>query len=253
MLWNPAQSWVFQNAVDKNLPIVLFFVEKDDEETRKLVNGQKVAEYSTDKAMFVIVPKLEQAASPEKSGPAVTGGGKAAKPEAKTEKVESSTSPVPVSKLSATDLWKAYAVTKANTMIVADWHGNSQTTYTSVPKEGVLTRALDVVPETIRATEAKVDAELVKLNAQLEKGNDGSALKNAMKIFKMDVVGFAGVNTSIEKYNLIIARGRERMKTIEAQGDASAMRKLRSEFKGTDLDAELESAVARLTAATKKE
>jgi hypothetical protein len=252
VLWNPAESWAFQNAFDKSLPIVLFFVEKDDEDARKLVSGQSVAAYSTDKAMFIIVPKLvEEKAAEAKDGPTVTGGGRAAQPTAKVEVVVGN-SPVPFNKLEQADLWKAYGVSKGNTMIVADWFGNSQTTYSSVPKEGVLTRSIDTVPETVKQTETKVNSELKKLDAQLEKGSDSSALKSALKIFKMDVWGFAGVTNSIEKYSQIVSRGRERMNKIEASADVVALRKLKSEYRGSELDNEIDAAVSRITAEMKK-
>lgn len=248
MLWNPAQAWVFQNAVDKSLPIVLYFVETDDDDTRKTVSGQKVAEYSTDKAMFVIVPKpAAEKVEEAKAGPTVTGGGKAVKEE---KKAEVGVSPVPVNKLFAADLWKAYGVDKAKTMIVADWHGNSQTVYASAPKEGVIVKAIDGVPEIMTQTEAKADKEFTKVEAALEKANDAAALRSVLKIFKMDVVGFASVAKTVEKYGQIIARGRDQLKAIEARGDASALRKLKSSYKGTELDVEIDQAVSRVLATT---
>jgi hypothetical protein len=251
VLWNPAQSWVFQNAVDKNLPIVLYFVEADDDETRLTVSGQKVAEYSTDKAMFVIVPKpAAEKVAEVKDGPTVTGGGKSVKES--EAKAETGISPVPVNKLLAADLWKAYGVDKAKTMIVADWFGNSQTVYASAPKEGVITKAIDVVPDTMKQAEAKADKELTKVESALEKANDAAALRSALKIFKMDVVGFASVTKAVEKYGQIINRGRDQMKNIEATGDVTALRKLKSTFRGTELDVEIENAVARVTATTSK-
>jgi len=250
VLWNPAQAWAMQNAADKNLPIILFFVEKDDEETRKLISGQKVAEYSTDKAMFVIVPKVAAAKADAKAGPTVTGGGKSSKPDADAAVA---VSPVPVNKLLSEDLWKAYSISKVNTMVVTDWYGNSHSVYASVPKEGVLTKAIDDVPTNFRAAETKVDKELAKLEGHLAKGSDIPALRSALKIFKMEVWGFASVNTSIEKYREIVVRGRERLKAVEAEGNVVALRKLKTDYKGSELDVEVDQAVARLTAAAKKE
>lgn len=228
---------------------MLFFVDKDDEETRGKVSGQQYAEYSTDKATFVIVPKPEPVKALDsgkaEKGPAITGVGRGDK--AKAESASEAKSPVPVSKLEAADLWKAYGVSKAGTMILADWYGNKQATYASVPKHGVMTRAIDGVPATVTQTKAKIDSEVTKLEAQLEKGNDVAAVKAAMKIFKMDVVGFDGVTKTVEKYQGIVARGRDRLKALEADGDAVGLRKLRADYRGSDIDSEIADAITRVS------
>jgi hypothetical protein len=247
---------VYEQAADSSKPVVLYFVDADSEEVRAQITGQKVAEYSIDKAYFVIVPKPASEQVPSKDTGAdaksgeVTGGGKSASGGDAKEKegkaAAVAVSPLPVDRLSAADLWAAYGVTKAGALTVADWYGNPVQSFTTTPKETQVVRALDTVADTVKQSVAKIDAEIKKIDAALEKDNDGAAMKAALRVFKMGQSGHKSVKSTVEKYNTLLARGRDKLQVLETQGDAAGLRKLKGDYRGSDLDAEIDAAVDRV-------
>jgi hypothetical protein len=246
-VWYPSNSPVLERTVELKRPVVLYFVEKDTEAARAGVSGDKLSGYSLDKALFIIVPKAGgDPAGPAQSSPVVTGKERDKSAGADVAAAEQPKSVVPTMLLSSSDLWKAYGIKDAGTLVVADWFGNTQTTFASFSREGAVVTAIDDIPNQVEKDAQRLGAEFKKVQAALEKGSDPTALKSILKMFKDGKVGHDSMNSAIEEYRKIETRGRDKLKELEAAGDVKALRKWGADFKGSDLDRDIEAAAKRL-------
>ncbi len=200
---------------------------------------------SRENAFFILVDKPAKDAPPDADSRAVTGSGReAGKEKASEEAVKSAT---PTDRLNAADRWAAYDIKKSGTLIVADWFGNPTTRFDVTPRgEAPVVRAIDQVPVEFKQVEKRLESELRKVETQFEKNNDGAAMKAVMKLFKLDVVGHTAVNTAVERYTTLVNRGRDRIKSLEAEGDMAGLRRMKLDYRGSDLETEIESAVGRI-------
>lgn len=253
--WQSSTSDVWEDAKSNSKPIVLFFVEKDDEATRDGIRGPKVSPLSKEKANFVLVvrpAKIEEAAPEKVKGPAITG--KKGDGEAKVEDADTATSSkqiVPVSKLLAVDLWKAYGVTAANSVVVADWFGNEKAKFVRVPSENNLIKTIDGVTPAVERDAKALASDLEKLEQYVSKNEDPKAVKQAVKIFKRGLAGHDSIAKTEEHYKKLMENGRAKIRELETAGDAVALRALRGTYRETDLEDEVGKAVTRVVAATK--
>jgi hypothetical protein len=246
VLWYKPESWVLNEVKANTKPVVLYFVDKDDEDSRKAINGEKVAEYSAEKAFFVIVEKPAKSDPPAAARNRDVTGEKRDSEKASEAEVKS---PLPVDKLNAADRWEAYGIRASGTVIVADWFGNQMTRFDVTPRgEAPLVRAIDQVPDAFKQTERRLEGELRKVETQFERNNDGAAMKAVMRLFKLDVVGHTPYNTAVERYTVLVTRGRDRVKALEAEGDMAGLRRMRMDFRGSELETEIDSAVSRINA-----
>lgn len=254
--WQSSTSDVWEDAKSNSKPVVLFFVEKDDEATRDGIRGPKVSPLSKEKANFVLVvrPLKIEAAAPEKAkGPAITGkkGDGAAKAADDAEIATPSKQIVPLSPLLAADLWKAYGITTANSVVVADWFGNEKAKFARVPSENSLIKTIDGVTPAVERDAKALASDLEKLEQYVSKNEDPKAVKQAVKIFKRGLAGHESIAKTEEHYKKLMENGRTKIRELETAGDAVALRALRGTYRETDLEDEVGKAVTRVVAATK--
>jgi hypothetical protein len=258
--WQSADGSTFEDAKSSNKPIVLFFVDKDDEATRDAIRGPKVSPLSKEKANFVLVVKptpveLPEATSETKvSGPTITSGGKAEKKsESSNDKptadvAEVVKSPVPVSKLSAADLWASFEVSAANTVVLVDWLGNEKSRYARVPTESTLIRAIEGVAASVEADAKSLASDFEKLEKYTSGNDDGKSIKQAMKIFKRGLVGHDVIAKTEVHYTKLIENGKSKMAALEAAKDATGLRALKGAYRDTEIENHVSDALTRVQA-----
>jgi len=256
--WQMPLGGVFEDAKSANKPIVLFFVEKDDEATRDAIRGPKLSPLSKEKANFILVlkpiPVEMPAAESKPKGPTITSGGKAEKKaEGEAEKAaeevsEPVKSPVPVNRLNAGELWAAFGVTAANTVVVTDWYGNEKGRYARVPTESALVKAVENVPALVEADSKALAGDVEKLEKFVAGNEEPKAVKQALKIFKRGLVGHEAIAKTEGHYAKLIESGKAKMQTLEAAGDTNGLRALKGAYRETEIEGEVTKAISRVQA-----
>lgn len=237
----------------------MFFVEKDDEATRDVIKGPKLSPLSKEKANFVLVvrpvPVELPAAEAKPRGPTITSGGKSEKKEDASadgaDATQPVTSPIPVSKLSL-ELWAAYGVTSANTVVLTDWFGNEKGRYSRIPGESALIKAIDGVAAQVASDAKSLDSDLQKLEKFVAANDDPKAIKQAMKIFKRGLIGHDAVAKTETHYGKLLENGRVKIKSAEDAGDLAGVRALRMVYRDTEIEGEVNAAIARVQASVSK-
>ncbi len=237
----------------------MFFVEKDDEATRDAIRGHKVSQMSKEKAIFVLVVKPIEVEPPttERRGPTITSGGgkKADEGDKAAETAEPSGTPfsaVPQSRFLAGDLWKAYDVKTAGTVIAADWFGNSKQTWSRAPRESEVIRTVETIPALVERDAKVLASDLQRLEGYVEKNDHSRAVSQAVKMFKRDLAGHEAVTKAAEHWTKLMDEGRQSISSLESQNDVIGLRRLRGTYRGTDIESELNRAIERVSAVASK-
>jgi hypothetical protein len=240
--------------------VVLFFVEKDDEATRDAIRGHNVSAVSKEKAVFILVVKPAEVAAPsaERRGPAVTSGGRrSADGEAGGESrsgsdATTSVSIVPASPFLAGDLWKAYDVKAAGTVVLADWFGNSKQTWARAPRESEVVRAIDGIAAIVDRDAKVLEGDLKRLEGYVEKDEHDRAVSQAVKMFRRNLAGHETIAKAAEHWTKLMDTGRKEIGSLESEGNVVALRGLRRTYRGTDIEPELNAAIERAAAAARR-
>lgn len=219
--WEKPTLSTIESAASEERPILIYFAgEKENDFT---VYGEEIKELSQNECVFIKV-----AYDPDR--------------EADPFADESA---VPVSKLLGDNPAREYKV-KADgkgIMILCDWFGNEQYRLSIKTKAPMLKGMISKIEDRVEKEEKSLRKNLDKAKVSMEKEDRKNAIKALLKNFKDGVVGLDAQDESIELYHEIMDAARDEMAELVADGDTAGLKKLASEMKKTDVEAEIKDAV----------
>jgi hypothetical protein len=143
---------------------------------------------------------------------------------------------VPPARLDATDLWAAYGVKDADTIVLADRYGNPFVTTT----EPVLNEKLAELAAHFKDARKSLQKEIDAAKAARDTGDVGAAFTALKAGFKLGLTGYKEAKEAGKLYNEMIETGREKLK--QAGKDAKVLEELAKQYEGTDLSGDIEAA-----------
>jgi|GEM_PF-2679737 len=210
--WNTAGSATWSTAQSEERPIVLYFSEWGSPEP---VFDAAMVELSKKNALFVKVHSVDIELDP----------------------TEEAISALPKDKLSADNLWKAYGVDKAGTMVLCDWFGNDFETYKAIPAGKTLLGDVEDVSSDVEEIIEDLTKDLERAKETREKKGDVKALERVVDMFEDGHYGYAVVSEAIDLYNELIEAGRAKLEAAKDAGDEKAIKDLAKDYKGTEVEA----------------
>ena len=226
--WESPSAEVLEKAASEKRPLLIFFPGEGDQYGDAYLTGEDVKKLSEESAVFIRVAytsDLEQA-------PWATD------------------SAVPTSKLLSDNPTRDYGVRSYPTFIVADSYGNEVLSIKKKPSAAELTNSFAKV-ESKMEKEVKSLAKNLKSAQEAMKTDDRSkALKAILKNFKDGIVGYEEQEETIRLYHEILDAARGEVSELADAGGSdsvAALKKLKKEFKGTDLVTEIDEAIKKLS------
>jgi hypothetical protein len=218
--WQQASARALESAAAENRPIVVFF--EGERSTDFDLYGEDFAELSATDAMFM---KVAYTDSREKS------------PWAED-------SVVPTCKLLSDNPSRDYGIDVGKpTVVVCDWHGNEFFRTDHKVKAPALKAFVEKVAKQVESTDKKLQRHVDKARQDIEKDNQGNALKNLLKAFEDGYVGLDSVVDATRMYHEIIDDLRDQKDKLLEEGDANGLRELARIVKKTDLEKEVDEAI----------
>jgi hypothetical protein len=218
--WRLPDLQAISSAIAKGLPLVIYFPGEFEAETAWA--DTEMVKLSKESAVFIKVPFNE-------------------------DREQAVKSIVPDSKILRGNPSRDYAVpVDKDIVIVADGHGNEYFRYLRVPEADELEKLLDQVPNRASQLNEKLAANLEKAQARLEKGERREALKYILKNFREAVVGLHAQLDTIDLYVKLIEEGHAELTKLADAGDKDGLKALSREFADTDLEKEINEALAKL-------
>lgn len=154
---------------------------------------------------------------------------------------------VPTSKLLSDNPSRDYNIAVGKmTIIVADSYGNEYYRMTKAPSGNQLKGYLDKVKDQVTKTNEKLQKNLDKANEYLTNNDRKNALKMLLKNFKEGVVGVQAQEDSIRAYHDILDAARSQMAELVEKGDAEGLKALAKDVDKTDMEKEIDEALAEL-------
>jgi hypothetical protein len=220
----PATSSIESAAAEKR-PIVVYFPDEADSDFE--LYGEDFAELSQTDGMFIEIPYTDdREVSPW------------------AEKTV-----VPTSKLLSDNPSREYNVEVGKaTVVVCDWFGNEYFRTDTRVKADKLKAMLIKVADLAEASNEKLQKNLDKATQAQEKANVKDALKNLMKNFEEGVVGLEAQEASIRLYHEIMDSLREQKDALVEKADVEGLKELAKLVKKTDLEKEVDEAMATVKA-----
>lgn len=154
---------------------------------------------------------------------------------------------VPTSKLLSDNPSRDYNVPVGKvTVIVADSYGNEYYRMTKAPSTDQLKGYLKKVKDQADKTSQKLQKNLDKANEYLTNNDRKNALKLLLKNFKEGVVGLQAQEDSIRAYHSILDAARTEMAELVEKRDAEGLKSLAKDMDKTDMEKEIDEALAEL-------
>jgi hypothetical protein len=156
---------------------------------------------------------------------------------------------VPTSKLLSDNPSREYKVEVGKaTVVVCDWFGNEYFRTDNRVKADKLKEMLIKVADLADASNKKLQKNLDKATQANEKANTKDALKNLMKNFEEGVVGLEAQEASIRLYHEIMDGLRTQKDALVEKGDMEGLKELAKLAKKTDVEKEIDEAMATVKA-----
>lgn len=149
---------------------------------------------------------------------------------------------VPQSRLANTNLWAAYGNPEAGTFIVCDEYGNEFARTT----EKKLEKTVSSLRKTIKAARAQLAEFVDQAQSHVDASDDAAAVKQLLEGFKLNLTHWEEATKAAKLYNSIMTRARELL--ASALEDDAKLKQLQATYAGTDVSAEIESALKALAA-----
>lgn len=143
---------------------------------------------------------------------------------------------VPSARLDAADLWAAYGVKDADTLILADRYGNPFV----ITTEPLLNEKLTELAAHFKDARKSLQKEIDAAKAARDTGEVAAAFTALKTGFKLGLTGYKEAKEASKLYTELIDAGREKL--TAAGKDIKAIEALAKEYEGTDLSAEIEAA-----------
>jgi hypothetical protein len=221
--WSRASSETLESAAREERPLVIYFASENATDAEFSDKG--LADLSKTDAVFV---KIAYTADREKSPWAA-------------ETV------VPTSKLLSDNPSRDYNVPVGKvTVIVADSYGNEYYRMTKAPSTDQLKGYLKKVKDQADKISEKLQKNLDKANEYLTNNDRKNALKLLLKNFKEGVVGLQAQEDSIRAYHSILDAARTEMAELVEKRDAEGLKSLAKDMDKTDMEKEIDEALAEL-------
>jgi hypothetical protein len=218
--WQRPSSDTLESAASEKRALVIYFPEENS--TDADFSSKELAELSKTDAVFVKIPyTADREASPW-----------------------AEESAVPTSKLLSDNPSREYDVkVGSSTVIVADSYGNEYYRLSKEPKADQLKAYIDRVKDQAEKATEKLQKNLDKAKAYLDKEDRKNAVKYLLKNFDEDVVGLDPQEESIRMYHDILDAARSELATMVEKKDADGIKNLAKEFKKTDMEDEIDEAL----------
>jgi hypothetical protein len=239
--WQDSSKEAFDKAIKEDKQVVLHFVDPTNDKADDIVFSAGLYERSEEKAVFIHVRQAEKPADSD-AKPEQTGGRRADAPARAA--VATRTSPFRASRLEAADLWAEYNVdlkTGGGTFIVADKYGNEvkRLTGSLTYRYRELERAIDQVPDFVEARVKRLESDVARAKAEVERGRVERAFARINTITRQGFVGHKPMVELEEMYERMIEEGRDKLDDAVMHGDIRKLADLKKVYKGTELEADI--------------
>jgi len=223
--WQKPAASSIESASAEKRPIVLYFSDEADSDFE--LYGEDFAALSATDGMFIEIPYTDD---------------REVSPWAET-------SVIPTSKLLSDNPSREYSVEVGKaTVVVCDWFGNEYFRTDNRVKADKLKAMLVKVADLVEDSNKSLQKNLDKAVAANEKANTKDAIKNLMKNFEEGVVGLDAQEASIRMYHEIMDSLREQKDALVEKGDSNGLKELAKLAKKTDVEKEIDEALAGLAA-----
>jgi hypothetical protein len=156
---------------------------------------------------------------------------------------------IPTSKLLSDNPSREYKVEVGKpTLIVCDWFGNEYFRKDNKLKADQLKTMLAKVADLAEESNKKLQKNLNKAVEAREKANDKEAIKSLLKNFDEGVVGLEAQEASIRVYHEVMDAYRAKKEELLEKGDMEGLKELAKDVKKTELEKEVDEAMAELKA-----
>ncbi len=246
--WADATTGALAEVMKEKTTVVLHFVAPDNEKPENAIFSAGLHDRSKDKTAFLHV---KQEVTPEEGTASPDGAAPKPKADDKARISTPASKLIPATKFAQDDLWVAYGVDKktgGGTMIVTDQFGNEFKRYAQAPKYKDMERMIDSVPQLVEEKTKKLSGMYAKAKDQHDRGALDKSLKHLLTLFKEGFVGQAPMKEAGALYDSMLEAGREKIDNAVLHDDAKQLDGLRKVYKGTDLEAEIETAAKEIAA-----
>jgi hypothetical protein len=223
--WQKPSTTSIESAAADKRPIVLYFPDEADSSFE--LYGEDFAELSKTDGMFIKIPYTDD---------------REVSPWAET-------SVVPTSKLLSENPSLAYDIDVGKaTVVVCDWFGNEYFRTDTKVKTDKLKVMISKVSDLVEDSNKSLQKTLDKAVASREKANTKDALKKLMDNFETGVVGLDAQEASIRVYHEIMHELREKKDALQEASDVNGLKELAKLVKKTELEKEVDDAIAAVAA-----
>ena len=219
--WQSASSRTLEQAQKDDKPIFIFFMAKEGQSTAEgFIYGEDYKKLADEKAIFVRISYCAD----------------------RTPAPYAGESPVPGPKLASANPSLEYNVKQYPCFIITDKFGNEVRRVEGDKKRPTVKELESFfveVPAKIEALNADMKKNFDSAQKAWEKKNVKDVIKAARKNFEKGVVGLDIQQQTIRLYNEALDTVREQVGGLDAKKDASKLKSLANEYKGTEIAAEI--------------
>jgi hypothetical protein len=222
--WQTPSASALENAARDGRAVVIWFPREGDSETS--FAGEDIANLSREKALFIRIPYNSDRTIPSWHEDSV----------------------VPTNKLMSDNPSREYDVpVRAGIVIVADAWGNEYRgmRLTSTPNARTLEGLIDRVEREVENANRGLERTLTRAQSAYEDGNRSQALSQVMRNLNGGLVGLPAAEETARLYHRILDEAREEVEAAAEAGDVDKLRGMQREFRNTDLEKDIRTAIDR--------
>lgn len=219
--WQKATTASIESAAADQRPLVLYFADEGDSEW--VLYGDDFAELSKSDAMFVkFAHRAERDDDPWAAGE----------------------SKVPVNKLLSDNPHREYDIPVGkNAVVICDWHGNEFYRTDNRVRHDKLKSMVERVSKDVEKATDKLQKNLDRAKAALEKEDTRRTLSYILKNFKEGLVGLEPIEESIRMYHEILDDLRVQKDEMVEKGDTDGLKEIAKIVRKTDMEDEVKEAM----------
>jgi hypothetical protein len=223
--WQAPAAASIESAAADQRPIVVYFPDEVDGDF--VLYGDDFSELSKTDAMFIKIPYTDN---------------REVDPWAET-------SVVPTSKLLSSNPSLAYNVPVGKaTVVVCDWFGNEYLRTDTKVRADKLKEMIGKVAGLAEDANKKLQKNLDKAQAAKDKEKTKDAIKSLLSNFEDGYVGLEAQEGSIRLYHEIMDGIRAKKDELVEKGDLEGLKALAKDVKKTEVEKEIDEAMATLKA-----
>lgn len=221
--WQKPSSDTIESAATDQRPIIVYFPSENAADSE--FYGEDLAKLSQADALFIKIPyTADREASPW-----------------------ADKSVVPTSRLLSDNPSRDYNIPVGKAaVLVCDWFGNEYFRTEPKIKAEKLSSMIGKVKEHVEDNNEKLQKNLDKAKQYVEANDRKNAVKALLKNFKDGLVGLDAQEGSIRLYHEIMDAARTELTKLSEKGDADGIKALAKDLKNTDVEKEIDEAIAKL-------